>query len=101
MTTPVKPPSLDPNHIYIQITSPLSPSDLSRHASAGQLQLRYLAPVGELKGEHIFEVIQNGQLVQRDHEAWVGSGGEFIKVLKGVQGVKGVKVMDVKQRTKR
>ena len=103
MSTPVKPPKLYPDHVYVHITSPLQPSDIASASATSpqQLQLEYVAPVGELKYEHIFEVEHLGQPVKRDSSVWTNDGQGFVQRLKAIQGVKAVQVMDLKKREKR
>jgi hypothetical protein len=101
MAQPQKPPALDPNHIYIHITSPSSPSAISdSFSTTGDRSLRYIGPVGELSGEHIFEVHQSGGPVKRDAAAG-GVGAGVVSALKELEGVRGAKVLEVKQRAKR
>lgn len=103
MAQPQKPPNLDPNHVYIHITSPSSPSTISDSLGAahGDSSIRYVGPVGELSGEHIFEVQHQGAPLKRDIGGGAGVGSQVVAALKGVDGVKGAKVLEVTQRAKR
>lgn len=101
MAQPRRPPNLDPNHIYIHITSPSSPSTISSAFISGDQSLSYVGPVGELQGEHIFEVQRQGQAVKRDQQGSGEAGSTVVSALKEVEGVKGAKVLEVKQRAKR
>jgi hypothetical protein len=95
---PAKPPALLPGHSYIHITSSQAPQrivDGSRPPDG--LAITYVGPVGELDGEHIFEVTHAGGGVVPRGELPSG----VVDALKAVQGVKGAKVMEVKQRAKR
>ncbi|GFZ48755.1 hypothetical protein JCM24511_06504 [Saitozyma sp. JCM 24511] len=108
---PAKPPALDPSNTYIHITSPSSPSSLSSlltsalsalpSAGGSGSTLRYIGPVGELRGEHIFEVVGPDGPVRRDSPFWRESQGGIMGSIKAAEGVKGAKVMEMKQRAKR
>lgn len=103
MAGPAKPPNLDPNHVYIHVTSSESPSDIAaslRPSTPGN-SVRYIGPVGELAGEHIFELHRDGSPLKRAVAGSVSVGQGMVQDLKGVQGVKGAKVLEVKQRAKR
>jgi len=101
MSTQAKiPPALQPGLSYIHITSPQPPDQIQAAIPKKDWEIKYLGPVGELDGEHIFEVRKpSGEVVKRDELA-EGAGG-VVSVLKGVQGVKAVKVLETKQRAKR
>ncbi|KAI9634132.1 uncharacterized protein MKK02DRAFT_38804 [Dioszegia hungarica] len=88
MAQPQKPPNLDPNHVYIHITSPSSPSTIADS----------LAPA---TGDNSLKYIGQGAPVKRDTEGGAGAGSGVVTALKGVEGVKGAKVLEVKQRAKR
>lgn len=60
-----------------------------------------MAPVGELSGEHIFEVLHKGGPVKRDMGGSEAIGTGMVAALKGQEGVKGAKILEVKQRAKR
>ncbi|RSH91903.1 hypothetical protein EHS25_009273 [Saitozyma podzolica] len=106
-----KPPALDPSNTYIHITSPSSPSSLSSLLSSALSALpdagsragtlRYVGPVGELKGEHIFEVVGPDGPVRTDSPLWKESQGGIMGSIKSAEGVKGAKVMEMRQRAKR
>ena len=101
MSTQAKiPPAMQPGLSYIHVTSQQSPQDISASVTSGDWNLNYLGPVGELDGEHIFEVRKStGEVMKRDELA-EGAGG-VLDVVKGVQGVRGVKLLETKQRAKR
>jgi hypothetical protein len=102
MAQPQKPPNLDPNHVYIHITSPASPSTIASSLKTSEDGgIRYVGPVGELSGEHIFEVLQKGGPVKRDVGGAEAVGSGVVAALKGQEGVKGAKILEVKQRAKR
>ena len=95
---PAKPPTLVPGHSYLHITSSHPPQrivDGSRPPDG--LELAYVGPVGELDGEHIFEVKRSGGGVVPRGEL----PSAVVDALKAVEGVKGAKVLEVKQRAKR
>ena len=96
---PQKPVHIQPGLSYVHISTSKSPLDISSAlASNPEYKLHYLGPVGELEGEHIFEV-QNAQseVVRRDQ---LGEK-EVLHIVKAVDGVKGAKVLETKQRAKR
>jgi hypothetical protein len=95
---PAKPLTLLPGHSYIHITSPHPPQRLVEGSRPPDgLEISYVGPVGELDGEHIFEVKRpGGQVVPRGE---LPNG--VVGALKAVEGVKGAKVLEVKQRAKR
>jgi hypothetical protein len=105
MSAPAKPLSLNPQTAYIHITSSQSPSTLAQAFDQrnSQYKLQYLGPVGELQGEHVFEVRQagSGSILERGSALWKEGEIGILSAVKGVEGVKGAKVLDVKQRTKR
>lgn len=98
MSAPIKPVKLEPDSSYIHITSSQTPETIQQQAAKQDVQLQHKGPVGELEGEHIFEVLDTGRrAVARDTEA-VDSA---VSVLKGTEGVKDAKVMETRQRVKR
>jgi len=107
MAAPAKPPKLEDDHTYIHITSHSDASSLqnaiSSHVGLQAIQPVYLGPVGELKGEYIFELKHAGgeEPVKRSGEFWMENQVGLVKELKSLQGVKGAKLMEVKQRAKR
>jgi hypothetical protein len=105
MSAPAKPLDLDPDTAYIHITSSQPASSLSQTfaSQSSAYRLHYVGPVGELKGEHVFEVRQAKGLhaVKRDSETWTHSQQDIIGAAKAVDGVSGVKVLETKQRVKR
>ncbi|ORY33420.1 hypothetical protein BCR39DRAFT_586489 [Naematelia encephala] len=102
-TQPAKPLHLDPENTYIQITT--SPThDPTALNISGPSRLQYLGPVGELKGEHIFQLqTSDGAPVKRATieagEAELGK--RAVEAVRAVQGVKGAKIMEFKHRAKR
>jgi hypothetical protein len=102
MAQPARPPTLLPSHLYVHVTSPSpTPPTISSLPFYPDLAVQYVGPVGELKGEYIYEVTAAGEAVKRDGELWRKDGVEVIRALKGVDGVKRVEVMEVRQRAKR
>ncbi|OCF44667.1 hypothetical protein I317_01554 [Kwoniella heveanensis CBS 569] len=106
---PVKPIKFEPNHIYLQVSFDPSSSSPSKPAPPtnivhSSLSAKYLGPVGELKGEGIYQVVQadDGSAVRRDALTWSEKEKEVVAAVKKSEGVKGVKVMpELKQRAKR
>ncbi len=95
MSGPAKPPKLEPGHSYVHVTSHFTPDAITNAISANpQYRLKYVGPVGELKGEHIFEVQDTGGPIERAEKPVLDS-------IRQVEGVKGVKVVELKQRAKR
>lgn len=108
MSAPIKPPQLDPNQTYLHITSPLSPTEITQQAQTRDITLTYIAPVGELKGEYIFELSPGSLQPSLEHgtdgsvsEASLERRDGVARDLRGVEGIKGAKVMEQKQRAKR
>ncbi|KAK4685522.1 hypothetical protein P7C73_g4623, partial [Tremellales sp. Uapishka_1] len=103
MAQPAKPPTLLPDHTYIHVSSSSSPPALAEKLTTTQpIQVRYIGPVGELKGEHIFELVGESQTpLKRDSTFWTREGESLLRDLKRVEGVKKVEVMEVRQRAKR
>lgn len=98
MSAALKPPKLEPGHSYVHVTSPSGPDAIANALQADQhCRLRYVGPVGELKGEHIFEVQHpdgTGRPMERAEQP-------ILEAINRVEAVKGVKVMEVKLRAKR
>ena len=104
MAAPVRPPKLDPDVAYVHISSLSPPSDITDAIrTKGQCHLSYIGPIGELKGEHIFEVRHRDRdrPLQRSSVEWAKDEKSVLEAVKGVEGVKGAKMLDVKQRAKR
>jgi hypothetical protein len=126
MSAPIKPPTLSPHSTYLHITSPLPPNQIAENAESKNIRIGYIAPVGELKGEYIFELdppntntdttaqgrdcdqasaTQPGQAQEHEHEHEhehdIERRKEVVRSIKELEGVKGVKIMEQKQRTKR
>jgi len=98
MSAPVKPVKLEPNSSYVHITSSQTPETIQQQAAKQNVQLQHKGPVGELEGEHIFEVLDTGRrAVARD----TGTVDSAVSALKGTEGVKDAKVMETRQRVKR
>lgn len=98
MASPAKPLNLQPGLSYIHVTSSQPPQAIQDALSHDQIKLKYLGPVGELEGEHVFEVRSpNGQDVLPRGELPT----DLVGAVKGIQGVKGAKVLETKQRAKR
>ena len=101
MTAPIKPVKLEPTSSYIHITSPLDPQTIQQTAAAQNIQIQHKGPVGELEGEHIFEVLINGQAVTRDSEGEKGVVMGALEGLKASDGITNAQVMESRQRAKR
>jgi hypothetical protein len=100
MSAPIKPVKLEPNSSYIHITSSQTPEVIQQQAAQHNVQLQHKGPVGELEGEHIFEILDAGRrAVARDTDA--GAVDSAVTALKGSEGVKDAKVMETRQRAKR
>jgi len=98
MSAPIKPVKLEPNSSYIHITSSQTPEAIQQQAAKQNVQLQHKGPVGELEGEHIFEILDTGRkAVARD----TGVVDSAVTTLKGSEGVKDAKVMETRQRVKR
>lgn len=98
MSAPIKPVKLEPNSSYIHITSSQTPEAIQQQAAQHNVQLQHKGPVGELEGEHIFEILDAGRrAVARD----TGVVDSAVTALKGSEGVKDAKVMETRQRAKR
>ncbi|WRT70180.1 uncharacterized protein IL334_007174 [Kwoniella shivajii] len=98
---PVKPISINPEETYIQIS--YTTSEPPKLAYQG-VELEYKGPVGELKGEGIFQVLHqdNASPVKRSEELWLNKKDGLVKELKGLNGVTGVNAMgELKMRSKR
>ncbi|KAK8853262.1 hypothetical protein IAR55_003964 [Kwoniella newhampshirensis] len=102
--SPVKPPKLEPDHVYLQIsyTSP-DPLTTPLLQPASAVQVKYVGPVGELKGEGIFQVMtRDGGIVKRGEDLWQRGEQDVVQQIKKVDGVKTVKVIpELKRRAKR
>ena len=98
MAGPVKPVKLESGHTYVHVTSAQSPNAIMSSANAaGISQLKYVGPIGELDGEHIFEIIAGlGDLKSAER-----AEKPTLEAIKRIEGVKAVKSLEVKQRAKR
>lgn len=97
---PPTPVTINPGEAYVHITSPLNPSAILSGISLPAYQLKYVGPVGELEGEHIFKVCSIGSdsaVVKRSELP----DKEVLGAVKALEGVKGAKVLETKQRAKR
>lgn len=102
MTAPMKPVKLEPNSSYIHITSSQTPETIQQQASTQNVQLQHKGPVGELEGEHIFEILDSRRgAVPRDTDGGKEVVDSAVSALKGAEGVKDAKVMETRQRAKR
>jgi hypothetical protein len=57
--------------------------------------------VGELKGEHIFEVVGPEGPMRRDSRQWKEMQEDVLRDVGAVEGVKSAKVLEMRQRAKR
>jgi len=103
MAAPIKPVARDPDSVYIHITSASTPSQIELDAETRDVQLRYVGPVGELKGEHIFELCDGERRPVKKSEGikWKPCQDSAVSALKMVEGVQSAKVLETKQRVKR
>ncbi|GMK56558.1 hypothetical protein CspeluHIS016_0303980 [Cutaneotrichosporon spelunceum] len=90
------PTAILPGHTYIHITSHMAPEDLSRQLSDSPVKLEYRGPVGELEGEHVFEVVGAA-----DSDVWKRDSTNVIRNVREKDGVSGAAVLEAKQRAKR
>lgn len=88
-----------PGHTYLHITSPLAPEALSASLASAPLKLEYRGPVGELEGEHVYEVVGGNDGL--DGETWKRDGEHVLRSVRAVEGVKGAQELVAKQRAKR
>ncbi|ORX40514.1 hypothetical protein BD324DRAFT_611085 [Kockovaella imperatae] len=90
------PPTLLPGMAYIHVSTN-EPSAVTS-VKHQQWTLHHVGPVGELQGEHLFEVRQPGGTVMErsglDEPA-------LLQKIKDDTGLKGVKMVEMKQRVKR
>ena len=97
MAASVRPPKLELGHAYVHISSSSSPDTITNaFMSNPHCRLKYMGPVGELKGEHIFEVSH-----AEGGSAMASAEKPVLDAIKTVVGVNAVKAMDVKPRAKR
>jgi hypothetical protein len=101
MSAPVKPVKLEQTSTYIHITSSLDPSTITEHAAEKNVRLQHKGPIGELDGEHIFEVLDGRTAVARDTEQGRSLVESALSTMRGSEGVKGAQIMETKQRAKR
>ncbi len=76
-SSPARPLTLHPEHNLRtrHLASAPYPSPMpSDPGLSGNTQLRYVGPVGELDGEHIFEVLRSDQPLKRDTPDWTAVG---------------------------
>ncbi|CAD6567242.1 MAG: hypothetical protein TREMPRED_003429 [Tremellales sp. Tagirdzhanova-0007] len=98
MSAPVKPPILEPGRAYVHITSSVSAEAVVKGMSNNaDCRLRYMGPVGELGGEHIFEI----QHVESQRGVMERVEPSTLEAIKRLDGVKQVNVMETKLRAKR
>lgn len=95
------PTTLLPDRTYLAISSSLDPESLSASLQGLPVKLQYRGPVGELEGEHIFEVEGSGGAIAPTSEEWTKRSEDVVQNVKRAQGVTGVKALVAKQRTKR
>lgn len=94
------PPTLYPDRTYIAVSSRLDPETLSAGLNLPDMQLTYRGPVGELDGEHIFEVERNGPIAP-DSPQWLEKRDSVVAGVKRAHGVTGVLPLGMRQREKR
>jgi hypothetical protein len=102
MTAPVKPVHLRPTSTYIHISSASDAKTIEDQAAAQNIHIEHKGPVGELEGEHIFEVLDEGRAsIPRGSLESRDVVESATSKLKAAEGVKDAKVMETKQRAKR
>ncbi|WVR07637.1 hypothetical protein IAU60_004679 [Kwoniella sp. DSM 27419] len=98
-TAPVKPVKLEPDHVYLQVSYASAQPPSLHHDS---LDARYVGPIGELKGEGIYQVVQKDGAPVKRSESWHSAEKGLVDQVRRSDGVKAVKVMpELKQRQKR
>ncbi|KLT45886.1 hypothetical protein CC85DRAFT_282036 [Cutaneotrichosporon oleaginosum] len=85
-----------PGHTYIHISSHIAPAELSERLSDSPVKLEYRGPVGELEGEHVFEVVGAAE-----SNEWKRDGEHVLRSLRERDGITGANVLEPKQRVKR
>jgi hypothetical protein len=102
MTAPAKPVQLLPTSTYIHISSNLDPKAIQSQAAAQSVHIEHKGPVGELEGDHIFEVLDEGRAPVASDSVVVRDVAESaVLKLRGTDGVKTATVMETRQRAKR
>ena len=93
------PPTVLPGKAYLHVSTSKDPSSIaSSMSNHAQWNLHYIGPVGELSGEHLFEVQQpSGAVLERS----AVQERDLVQTVKDATGVKGVKLVEMKQRAKR
>lgn len=101
MSAPAKPIPRDSSLVYITVSSPLSPDEITRGAAEKEANINYIGPVGELKGEHIFQVVAKDGPMKRDSPTWQETRTNILDGVRGVEGVWSATIMEEKSRSKR
>lgn len=84
------------------MTSSQNPSAIQQQAASRNIHIEHKGPVGELEGEHIFEVLSDGRdAIARDTEGGKQVVDSAVTALRGSEGVKNAQVMETRQRAKR
>lgn len=102
MAAPKKPIQLLPYATYVHLTSSLPPQTIQQEAAAQNVVLEHKGPIGELEGEHVFEILDTRRTSIAGDSP---NGRDLVQTavtrLKGTEGIKDAKVLEQKQRTKR
>lgn len=99
---PKKPIQLLPYATYVHLTTSLSPETIQREAASQNINIEHKGPIGELEGEHVFEIL-DARRISIAGDSPNGRDAVEIAVtrLKGTEGIKDAKVLEQKQRVKR
>ena len=102
MAAPKKPIQLLPYKSYVHLTSTLEPEKIQQRAAAQNINLVHTGPVGELEGEHVFEVLtEHRASIAGDSVTGRNQVESAVTSLKGTEGVKNAKILESRQRAKR
>ncbi|EJT49944.1 hypothetical protein A1Q2_06782 [Trichosporon asahii var. asahii CBS 8904] len=93
------PAEIHPDRTYIHVTTN-DPKAIAKSPSPG-VGLEYRGPVGELDGEHVFEVTSADGYLAPDSRQWKREGPELLKEVKAIPGVQDVQPLTAKPRAKR
>ncbi|BEJ13544.1 hypothetical protein CspHIS471_0307180 [Cutaneotrichosporon sp. HIS471] len=90
------PTAILPGHTYIHITSRVAPEDISKSLADSPVRLEYRGPVGELEGEHVFEVVGAAE-----SDVWKRDHANVLQNMRKKDGIRSATVLEAKQRAKR
>ena len=102
MSAPKKPIQLLPYKSYVHLTSTLAPEQILQQAATKNIELVHTGPIGELEGEHVFEVLtEHRASIAGDSITGRNQVETALSTLKGTEGVKNAKILESRQRAKR